>query len=343
MTVSRFEADAINLLRFLLGRLPASQVRSILHRKVEQPAGVSATALGLIQDTLRKGLVQFLVQAGGWRQDRYLTNGLPRAGHPWQRSPELSLHVTSQPLAFLLWLAAVRPGESRQAWSAPGALTQADQLFFLRAAVALQDFPEDWQALRRSTPFADNPWVWLALPTTLDPSSEPPDFRRLFEDHGPVMLECLQPWLTQQWIEADLTNARENNLDRLLTRGTLQEQALEGFLKATDAMGRRDCARFLLQAVQRRLAAANDPPPAPEEGRKLSDRLRASRAGLSMIQQIETLDRWHREARRSAFYDDDHAAHQHWLSEWEAVDGDALAAKWRRWRQQMDPLASTTP
>src|SRR5579883_2752466 len=79
-SVSRFEYNLITLLRFLLGHVPLDQVRKILPEKIAAPECLSRNAVHLVRDSLAKGVVLYLVRAGGWRRDRYLRNGQPVTG-----------------------------------------------------------------------------------------------------------------------------------------------------------------------------------------------------------------------------------------------------------------------
>ena len=346
--VSRFEADLLRLLRFLLDHLPAEQAHTILHQRVAAPPGLSQNALALIEDTLRKSLVQFLVRGGGWRQDRFLRNGEAVTGHAWNRLPldERRLYFTGNIIPFLIWLTAEKPSESRQAWASPGVLpTLADHLVFLLAGQNLQAFPEQWTALRRTAPFSANPFLWLAMPAEFADENTPslPDFAALFAPPGPAILECLQGWLAERWLAADQAKAKIAEWQRLRSRGTREKAALSAFLAAAEKANRRDLARFLLQAIQRRLAGATElkdwtgglMDSAPI---RLAERIETKRAALAMIRPIEVFARWDSEGRHVGYFDDDYAASQFWKAEYETANGSELLAKYRNLNREIDPL-----
>jgi len=55
-SVSRFESNLINILRFLLGHVPLEQVRRPLLDKVAPPDCLSPNAVHLVKDSLAKGV-----------------------------------------------------------------------------------------------------------------------------------------------------------------------------------------------------------------------------------------------------------------------------------------------
>jgi hypothetical protein len=341
--VSRFEADVLRLLRFFFGRLPAEQAKAILNQRVKMPAGLRRNAVLLMEDTLRKGVVQFLVRAGGWRRDRFLKDGEPREGFVWRRLPvnERQLTFTEHVPTFLIWLAAERPSDARQLWTIPSVPpTLADQLLFLLAAQQLQAFPEQWMVLRRSQSFRANPLLWLAMPSLLADATaaNPPDFA----PPGPAILECLQGWLAERWIEADAAKAKLGDWRLLQQRGAYEDAALAGFLAAAENANRRDLARFLLRAIAERLRGEPDlakwTSGLTEEATKLSERIAAKRSALSLLRPLEVFDRWDRGARGVGFFDDGYVASQFWKAEFDAVDGARLVAKYQRLLQELDPL-----
>src|SRR4051812_387856 len=100
--VSRFEA---NLLRVLRGIVQQTSVAALLEKPMPRPGCLGRAAVELIEDTLRKGVVQWLARQG-WRRERFLRDGRPVDGRLWQRTPpsQLVLRFSPWTLEFLLQL-----------------------------------------------------------------------------------------------------------------------------------------------------------------------------------------------------------------------------------------------
>src|SRR5262245_18725987 len=119
-SVSRFEANLLRVLRFLLKQVPAEQALRHVHDRMERPKCLSPAAVHLIQDSLSKGCVLYLVRAGAWKRDRFLRAGEPKFGRLWERSPveRLTLTFSKHALDFLIWVTAHRPKDDRPVWRA---------------------------------------------------------------------------------------------------------------------------------------------------------------------------------------------------------------------------------
>src|SRR5436309_2743163 len=85
--VSRFEANLLRILRFFVKQVPAEQAMPLVGDRFDPPKCLSAAAVELVQDSLAKGCVLYLVRAGAWKRDRFLRNGEPKFGRLWDRSP----------------------------------------------------------------------------------------------------------------------------------------------------------------------------------------------------------------------------------------------------------------
>ena len=61
-SVSRFEANLLRVLRFLLGREPAARAWSLLEQRLPAPTCLSRPAIELVKDHLAKGCVAILAR-----------------------------------------------------------------------------------------------------------------------------------------------------------------------------------------------------------------------------------------------------------------------------------------
>ncbi|MFM7149305.1 MAG: hypothetical protein ACKO23_05640, partial [Gemmataceae bacterium] len=83
-TVSKFEADLLRLLYFILKREPVERARQVLELRVENPPRyLSDGAVRLIQSSLAKGCALILAHRGGWRDEIHLRSGKPAGGRLW--------------------------------------------------------------------------------------------------------------------------------------------------------------------------------------------------------------------------------------------------------------------
>lgn len=351
--VSRFEYDLVRILRFLLGHVPADQALPLVLAKKPAPPCLSRDAAHLVKDSLAKGLVLYLVRAGGWRDEKFLRNGQPVGGRMWERVPlsERALRLSRYPLAFLMWLTAERPGDTKEKWDAPpGDLTPADELFFLLALDALRAEPTVFEAVRGKAAFDRNPFCWLLHPADFATADEPqpPPFGPLFAGTRAVILECLQPVLAQRWVRSERSKGQVADWKRMRQQGTTEAATLSAFLAAAEQANRPDLARFLVRTLAT-IFAGPQPEPAFWTGGlhgsgppRLADRLAVQRAALAVVQQAETLARWDRQARAVGYFDEGYAASQSWKEDWEAANGPEVVARARRALEMLEPLRVRT-
>src|SRR5207237_3570988 len=128
--VSAFEGRLLRILHAVLRQAPADQALPLVFDRVPRPATLSRGCVELVADSLAKGCMTFLVRAGGWRRERFLRDGKPRAGRLWERwdPADLGLKFSRHALEFLIWITAHRPGDQKPPLELPAAeLTPADR------------------------------------------------------------------------------------------------------------------------------------------------------------------------------------------------------------------------
>ena len=348
--VSKFEFNLLRILRFFVGAFPADQGLQLVRTAAARPDCLSAGAVDLVKDTLGKASVLFLTRSGGWRNDKFLRANAPAPGRVWERTPldERSLQFSRPVLDFLMWATAEKVQETKQAWdAAPKALTPADELFFCLAFDATKSDPDVLAALRRKDAFARNPFCWLTNPGDVtDPDGskpQPPDFAPLFTGQRAVLLECLQTHLAHRWIRSERAKGQIGDWKKMRQQGQAEFVALRAFLQAAEAARRTDLARFVLRTNAAMLTSEMTPvfwtgglqgsgPP------RLADRLETQRSALALPRQMETLEAWQERARYVGYFDEDYQASQMWKAEWEAANGDRVAARARAAVQMLEPL-----
>ena len=115
-TVSRFEANLLRIARFILRQAPVEQAQRLILDKIDRPKCLSGDCLHLLKDSLRKGVVLWLVKAGAWRRDRFLRDGQGRFGRLWERTEaeKLALSFGKPTVELLMWLTATRAKDDRR-------------------------------------------------------------------------------------------------------------------------------------------------------------------------------------------------------------------------------------
>jgi hypothetical protein len=348
-SVSRFEANLLRILRFFLKQVPAEQALRLVHDRLDRPKCLSANAVHLVEDSLSKGCVLYLVRAGGWKRDRFLRSGEPRFGRLWDRSAveKLTLGYSRHALDFLIWITAHKPKEERPVWTADEKdLTVADRLLFFLAYEALRTDAEVAAALRSSPAFGENALVWLAHPNDFagEPHAVIPSFDVWLAEPGSFVLEALQPVLEHRWLEIERTKGQIGDWAQLNQQGQVQGRLIDAFTQAVNRAGRRDLVRFLLAVMSRVLATPDLAPTFWTGGLqgsgppRLADRLETQRNALAVLRSAERFRTWEREARRSGYLDEDYAASKFWLGEWERFDFTTVADRAERVLQQVEPL-----
>lgn len=346
--ITSFEADLIRLLRALLGHEPIERAVMLVREVRPLPRGLSASAVWIVEDVLAKSTIRFLLEGGGWRAGPFLRSGKPLAGHPWTTVAEAERRLQFSPIlaAFLMWLTSQRPSTAQGGWAGTSRpLTAADQLTFARCALVLQHVPAEWLALRKTAPFAGNPFLALLGPHLLaDANAAAIDFNSLFMPPASLMIECLQDRLEQAWHECDRALGAEADWVQLRHRGRMMEDLTSEFLASADAAGRRDLTEFLLKVIRKRLtpdAAITDwtGSLAGTGPRRRADRQATQHAALGIVRAIRTFDRWNRGEQGVGYFDEGYAASQHFKAMYEANDGPRLKLHFDRIERTLDPLA----
>jgi hypothetical protein len=249
-------------------------------------------------------------------------------------------------LEFLIWATAEKVNETKSPWdSTSETQTPADELFFWLAFDAIRADPDLLATLRKKAAFRLNPFCWIASPGDIVGEEElsTPDFGPLFEGQRAVFLACLQPHLTQRWMRSERMKGQLGDWRRMRLQGRAEFAALQAFLKAAGAAGRTDLARFILRTNASLFATEMTPvfwtgglqgsgPP------RLADRLETQRAALAVPRQMEALDGWQQRALGVGYFDEGYQASQMWKQDWEALNGDRVAARARVVVEMLEPL-----
>lgn len=351
-TVSRFEFGLLRLLRGLLDGGPVEPLATLIYADPGAQPCLSRTCVRLVEDTLAKGVIGRLVRAGGWRAERFLRADGPATGRAWERVPLADRRLSFGPVSvrFLMWLTASKPtGPQADGWDAqPHEMTAGDEVFLALAFDALKPLLDVTPTLAAKQAVRHNRLAWLLGPgefTTLA-AATPPAFDGWTAGVRACVLECLQPLLAERWTATERAKAQVSDWGRLRRQGEAEAATLAGFLTACEGAGRPDLARFLLRTVQVVLPAGEVSPDRWTAGlqgggpKRLADRLATRRAAMAVPAQVATLQRWDRQARAVGYFDDGYESSQVWKADWEAADGDALAARAAALLAAVEPLTT---
>lgn len=343
--LSRFEANLLRILQYLLRHGLEKQALELLFDSCERPPCLSREAVALVQNTLAKGCIAILAR-GGWRHERYLRNGKVVAGRLWQRHPvqELALAFSPYSLQLLIFLTAENLSSKKLQWPVvPATLTVGDHLLVYLVYGALRS-TEIGPGLPRKALFLQHALIRLtyAEDFTGAETNAAPNFGIWTTGPGTVILEALQPELAERWRQAEWAKSNSTDWQHMQALGQSQQRTLQTFFEAVEQADRRDLARFLFPVLTDLL---------PEQprlewwtrnlrsfGPRLVDRGETGRAALALPRLLGRLYRWQREAQLVSYFDENYAASQLWKSDWDHWQGEALHARAQILLEQIEQL-----
>jgi hypothetical protein len=178
----------------------------------------------------------------------------------------------------------------------------------------------------RSSPLCQ---LWFAADFELPAKPAELDFTPWLRPAGLAMLEAEQRRLARRWAEMEREKGRVTPPQKLRAMSASQARVLAAYLTAVNKAGRRDLARFLLEAVadllRGRPTIQNWLGQLQFGEARLADRQETYREALVVLREFQRLVGWQAEARTVGYFDDQYEAAQLWKSDWEAYNGDNLA------------------
>jgi hypothetical protein len=338
--ISPFEQRVLVLLDALLGRTSPAALGLPPLPRAKAPSTLRRSAVELIQQRLRRGLVSQMAR-DGWKRTSFFQNDQSRSGRLWERHRPESLHLTFSPFVveLLFWLASADDiRKIPKGWGTSERLTPGDRVLACLA----------WKALRESPPAAHLPGVvpWsndgmvrlLWANDFVKTATPRVDFGPWFKPETQWILEAWQDRLIRSFLHRAANHRQGEPADtsRLVE---FERRSLDSYLRAANAAGRRDLTLWIVTAADRTL---REGPPINSwfdqldvTRQTIESRYETYRSALFLFELLDGLRGWNAEARRTGFMDEDYAAAQHWKTRWEALDAENILSRSdslrRRW------------
>lgn len=314
ITVTRAEANLLTLARVAVGVIPPMDVMRLLITPVPPPQKLGPTARAALGDTLSRGAVLSLARQGGW-----LPDGERRL---WERYEPLPLAFTGNTVRLLQWLLSTPLAEhDGKPLFFEGPVTPAEDLLVTLVLDRLRGTGCD-ALLARQLALRKLPLTTLAHAAVMArdlPLDEVPALD--VATYAPY-LEGLRSLLARAWLAAERSKRDLPQPDLVSRVGRAQEAVLESFLAAIDVAGRRDLAGFLIDAAVQWVTperSADELTRAMVADAPLRERTDARRRAAAMLRALARLRAWHDEHRNVRFIEDEYAAAQRLIVDWERL------------------------
>ena len=333
--VAASEFELLTIARALFeppNRRRPAMLASLLRQRRELPTGLGPTALGLLSDTMAKGVVLALIGRGGWQRIDSLHHGEVVHGRLWQRHAPPALHLSPFAVELCRWLTAepLRQKECAPLEARPA--TIADELV-LYLALDLTHRIGCADGLREQPAVRASGLCWLGFGDVLAraaslPSGLPPAdisvyaFAPLTSGAGMVLLEALQVDLTRRWVRIERDKRRIGDLGQLIAVGRIQDAVLRAYFGAVQGAERLDLSRFIVAAAGELLSERTDAEawqPVLDSGGSMRTRNEARRASVALLRNLRTIRHWVEQAMTVRFFDDEYDAAQLLLRVWEPL------------------------
>ena len=368
-TVTRFESNLLRILHSLLTQTDQNRAIRLLERADRWPESLHRDSVELIQDSLAKGTVAWLVHQGAWKQQRHLRGEESAQGSLWQRTPpqELGLRFSPASIDFLIWLTATNVLDSRYVWSPgeprtpkqgkkrkvdsktkradptepsglpgePIELTTGDEFLLYLAVRFLRGTPvlDHWLA---SEVMMRHPLIALAMPDQFARVGVMPEvnFEGWMTGARSLIIEALQEELAQAWIVMEKGKSEIRSMGEMNRLGEVQHVVLSSMMEACQQHERRDLCRFILEAmteVAKPNRSRKDWIGALEtKGKRLAERTAAYDHASAFLRAHIPLRQWQKQSAGVSFFDEGYAASQLWKNTWEECKAEASVDEAKR-------------
>lgn len=313
------ESELVRLARAVVGLSSYGEVERLLSAPRPAPAQLGPTAMGLLQDTLGRGVSLALLRGGGWRQENHR--------RLWERTVLPPLHFQPGSFQLLQWMLKTPLAESAgKPLPSEGLQSWADEALLALALTTVADTPCE-RALATQAPVRASSLCWVIQPAALARyealGADGPQVELSPTAPLTFFLEAWQPTLARSWARMERGKGEIVDPSELSRIGRAQDAVLGALLKAADSAKRRDLAGFLVEAgaqVLHGTLRGDDWVKALSPTMPLRDRSEARKQAGAMLRALLTLRAWDQEHRAVRFFDEEeYAKSQALVSAWEVL------------------------
>lgn len=318
LEVTVAESNLLRVARAVVGLSSYSEVERLLLEPHDAPTKLGPTAMGLLKDTLGRGVSLALLRGGGWR--------LERAMRLWERCPLPAMHFQAGSFRLLQWMLRTPLAESGvKALPGKGVASWADEALLALAlgtvagSVCERTFSS--QAHVRASALC---WVMhpAALARSEGVSGEGPALALTPDAPLTFFLEAWQPPLAKSWVLIERAKGELTDPAELNRIGRAQDWVLSALLGAADSARRRDLLGFLVEAgaqVLHHLRTPDDWVRSLSPTMPLRNRAEARSNAGALLRALVKLKAWDTEHRVVRFFNKEYAASQAMVAAWEVL------------------------
>jgi hypothetical protein len=316
------ESELLRLARAVVGQASYHEVERLLIAPRAAPTQLAPTAMGLLEETLSRGVSLSLMRGGGWRAER--------KQRLWERMKLPPMHFHAGSFQLLQWLLKTPLTETnvKALPGGKGALGWADEALLALTLSLVTDTPCE-KTVASQPRVRASALCWLLQPAALARAEElgDPAPEVGFSASSPLLLflEAWQPVFARSWAQMELKKGEVVDPGELARVSRAQDAVLGALLKAGESERRRELTGFLVEAaaeVFKRPLSGNDfvrnlAPTAP-----LRERTEARKHAGALMRAVVKLRGWDQEHRAVRFFEEGYAQAQAMVKAWEVL-GDA--------------------
>jgi hypothetical protein len=349
--LSKFETNLLTIAQALFAPEQAARGVVLIHDELPQPSCLSAAAVRILKDTLRKGLVRFFVQQGAWQRTSCLSNDSILHGRLWEIHPEevKGFTFSAYTIHILQWLTATNARDQKLEVHLAAPLTLGDSMILILAMnlVATKEpgktGEQEWAAPWKRTPhFGRDGLLQLLFPGVDSNTRHEVDFARWLTPQGLFVVQGLQSLLAERWEQAQRSAIAGLHQERVLAELAWQDSLLREYLTAIDRIERRDLGKFLLLTSKalftEEMTFARWTERLETRTLRLSERAELYAQAIMFANHFETLENWYRESLTIGYLDEGYAQSQWYKGVWEQLDLQSTANHAAALRRGADPL-----
>ncbi len=328
-TVNRFDHNLLQILFAIFEQNSDRLTVKLLDTgfATGRPKCLSRETVELVEQTITKGCIKWLVEVGGWQVQTHMVNEETSEGRLWERHKpqELGLTFSERTIDFLIHLTA-KSTNDKSVWGTDAeSLTLGDQFFFFMVANSFHNlqFAKTWS---KREFFSKNPLIALSFPNLFSAKQAHPDidFRPWMKGIGAAIFETCQDFFASRIYEIEKSKFKTTDPKIITNLARDQRQVWQRLFSACENNDRRDLCRFLQNALGKII----HPKSKPEDwtgkletnDMRIADRFALYRDAMVLTEAIDQLKKWQSEGAITGYFDEGYAASQLFKSDWETFN-----------------------